>query len=145
MKKKSHSKSAFITPRTLIGFALCFMGVGLAVFALTPSADPLPRFMPVPGGNPESEAADLGRLDQYWNDRLTYPTGIFDPAWVRQAAAQHMRMPSGIPAGGFAKLKQGGPLALTTAGFTALGPQPERMTGCSGCSHYTRTEGRVNA
>ena len=38
-----------------------------------------------------------------------------------------------------------GPLVLSTTGFIALGPQPERMTGCSGCFDYTTTEGRVNA
>src|SRR6266480_4168224 len=37
------------------------------------------------------------------------------------------------------------PNALSTTNFTALGPQPERMTGCSGCFDYTTTEGRVNA
>src|SRR4029077_1632900 len=28
--------------------------------------------------------------------------------------------------------------------FTALGPTPLQMTGCSGCFDYTKTEGRVN-
>src|SRR5207249_1638515 len=37
------------------------------------------------------------------------------------------------------------PNALSTTSFTALGPQPERMTGCSGCFDYTLTQGRVNA
>src|SRR5207253_5026640 len=59
--------------------------------------------------------------------------------------AQHARMASGIPAGAFRKLSRPNPLALTTTSFTALGPQPERMTGCSGCFDYTTTEGRVNA
>src|SRR6202158_5537896 len=36
------------------------------------------------------------------------------------------------------------PLALYPSRFTALGPQPLRMTGCSGCYNYTTTEGRVN-
>jgi len=36
------------------------------------------------------------------------------------------------------------PLAFSTTSFIALGPQPERMTGCSGCFNYTTTEGRVN-
>src|ERR1700747_1169434 len=75
---------------------------------------------------------------------LTYPTGVFDPAWVRRAAAQHLRIPSGVPAGRPARLKTGGPLTLSNAGFTALGPLPERMTGCFKCYNYTTTEGRVN-
>src|SRR6185369_12911560 len=37
------------------------------------------------------------------------------------------------------------PLSLTSTGFTALGPAPLQMTGCSGCYNYTKTEGRVNA
>ena len=36
------------------------------------------------------------------------------------------------------------PLALDPNRFTALGPQPLRMTGCSGCYNYTTTEGRIN-
>ena len=101
--------------------------------------------MPVPGGNLQGEAAGLAQLEQYWHDRLTYPTGRFDPAWLRAAAAQHVRMTSGVPAGQHLKLDLANPNALSTTNFTALGPQPARMTGCSGCFDYTRTEGRVNA
>jgi hypothetical protein len=39
----------------------------------------------------------------------------------------------------------GSPLALSPSGFTALGPAPLQMTGCSGCYDYTKTEGRVNS
>jgi len=100
--------------------------------------------MPVPGTGSQSEAAGLAQLEQYWHDRLTYPTGRFDPAWVRAAAAQHARMTSGVPAGQHLKLNLANPNALSTTNFTALGPQPMRMTGCSGCFDYTKTEGRVN-
>ena len=101
--------------------------------------------MPAPGQRPETEAADLGRLERFWNDRLTYPTGRFDPRWLRAAATQHARLPMGVPAGVPALLNPRSPLAFSTTGFTALGPQPERMTGCSGCFDYTTTEGRVNS
>jgi hypothetical protein len=101
--------------------------------------------MPVPGSKPESEAAGLAQLEQYWHDRLTFPTGRFDPAWVRAAADQHARMTSGVPEGQHLKLNLANPNALSTTNFTALGPQPLRMTGCSGCFDYTKTEGRVNA
>ena len=100
--------------------------------------------MPVPGGDSREEAANLGRLEQYWRDRLTFPTGRFNPAWVRAAAAQHARMATGVPTGQHLKLNLANPNALSTTNFTALGPQPERMTGCSGCFDYTTTEGRVN-
>ena len=42
------------------------------------------RYMPVPGG----DADDLNLLETQWMDRLSYPTGRFDPAWVRNAAEQ---------------------------------------------------------
>jgi hypothetical protein len=54
-------------------------------------------------------------------------------------------MATGVPAGQHLKLNRANPNALSTTNFTALGPQPERMTGCSGCYDYTTTEGRVNA
>src|SRR5437762_1709708 len=50
----------------------------------------------------------------------------------------------GVPAGVPAMLNPLSPLAFSTTSFIALGPQPERMTGCSGCFNYTTTEGRVN-
>src|SRR5436190_2748029 len=142
-------EAGFFNPRALLGLTLCFASLALAIFAAREStvhrvAQPA-RYMPVPGSDLQSEAARLAELEQYWQNRLTYPTGRFDPAWVRAAAAQHARMASGIPAGAFRKLSRPNPLALTTTSFTALGPQPERMTGCSGCFDYTTTEGRVNA
>jgi hypothetical protein len=51
----------------------------------------------------------------------------------------------GVPAGMPAVLNPLSPLTLSTTSFIALGPQPERMTGCSGCFDYTTTEGRVNS
>src|SRR5207253_7605609 len=103
------------------------------------------RYMPVPGGNLRGEAAGLAELELYWQNRLTYPTGRFDPAWVRVAAAQDARIARGIPAGSYQKRNPGHPSPLGYSTFIALGPQPERMTGCSGCFDYTTTEGRVNA
>src|SRR5215472_8930804 len=130
---RSVGEAGFFNPRALLGLTLCFAGLGLAIFAarestVNPVSQPA-RYMPVPGGDLKGEAARLAELEHYWQDRLTYPTGRFDPAWVRAAAAQHARMASGIPAGGFRKLNRPNPSALTTTSFTALGPQPERMTG----------------
>jgi hypothetical protein len=150
-------EGGFFSLRALIGFTLCFVGVALALFAhfspltdrlslpgATKASRPLP-YMPAPGQRPDTEAADLGRLEQFWNDRLTYPTGRFDPAWLRAAAVQHARLAMGVPAGVPAALNPLSPLTFSTTNFTALGPQPERMTGCSGCFDYTTTEGRVNS
>ena len=163
MKKKSTSRSAFLNLRVLLGFSLGFLGIALAIFAGRDSflrtlqgpvrtdvsaapSDDAARYMPVPGrNNSREEANGLARLEQYWNDRLTFPTGRFNPAWVRAAARQHARMPSGVPFGQRMKLDLANPNALGTTSFTALGPQPERMTGCSGCYNYTTTQGRVNA
>src|SRR5690242_17085150 len=54
------------------------------------------RYMPVPGGD---VGEGLNQMDGYWNDRVTYPTGNFNPAWLRHAAEQADSIPSGIPAG----------------------------------------------
>ncbi len=95
--------------------------------------------------NCRAKLARLSELEMYWQDRLSYPTGRFDPAWVRAAAAQDARIARGVPAGSYQKRNPNYPLSLSPNNFTALGPQPERMTGCSGCYDYTTTEGRVNA
>jgi hypothetical protein len=134
--------------RVLLALTLCFCGLALAIIADKTSAvrpgSERERYMPVPGGDSRDEALRLAELEQYWHDRLTYPTGRFDPAWLRAAAAQHARMTSGVPAGEHLKVDLANPNALSTTNFTALGPQPERMTGCSGCFDYTTTEGRIN-
>ena len=149
MKKKSFVRWAFFNLRVLVGFFFCFTGVLLGVFAgrdgALRSPDKPPRYMPAPGGDLQGEAAGLVELQQYWHNRLTFPTGRFDPAWVRAAAVQHARMSAGVPAGVPAPLNPHSALALSTTSFTALGPRPLRMTGCSDrCYNYTTTEGRVN-
>ena len=101
-----------------------------------------PRYMPVPGG----KANELDRLEVEWHNRLTYPTGFFDPAWVRRAAETDDAIARSIPLGLRAKNldKTNGTLALDPEGFTSLGPQPLRMTGCSSCYDYNFATGRVN-
>src|SRR5438132_13599077 len=146
--RRSLGEGGFFNLRALLGLTLCLFGVALAIFAareaaLRPAQEP-ERYMPVPAAGSQSEAAGLEQLEQYWNDRLTFPTGRFDPAWVRAAAAQHARMTSGVPAGFHLPRNPANPVPLIPTAFTALGPHPERMTGCSGCYNYTTTEGRVN-
>ncbi len=149
LARRSLREGGFFNIRTLLGLTLCFSGLALAIIAgrdtALRSVSKPDRYMPVPGANSRDEATRLAELEQYWQDRLTYPTGRFDPAWVRTAAAQHARMASGVPAGQHLKLNLANPNALSTTNFTALGPQPERMTGCFNCYDYTTTEGRVNA
>lgn len=158
MKKHPSARTAFFNVRVLLGVTLGFLGVALAIFAgkdamlhvPKPSTDTdvaasqTPRYLPVPGHNKREEAAGLAQLEQYWFDRLTFPTGRFNPAWVRAAAREHKRMPKGTPFGQQIKFNLFSPNALSTSSFTALGPQPEHMTGCSSCFNYTTTEGRVN-
>ena len=85
--------------------------------------------------------------EAFWHTRLTYPTGRFDPAWLRQAVEQDSQIERTIPAGRqiAAESRLTSPLTLDPNSFTALGPKPERMTGCNGCFDYGVTQGRVNA
>ena len=148
---KSHAQFGFFTLRMLVALSLCMAGLALAVFAFhlpaerAGEAENPPRDIPTLGENPQEEASDLGRLEQFWSDRVTYPAGNFDPEWVRQAADQDAVLSRSVPAGLFPKT-EGNPtgMAANTTSFTALGPMPARMTGCSGCFDYTITEGRIN-
>ena len=159
MKKNPSSKRAIFILRGFLALTLCSAGVLLAASSFTGmgwhsrsdernssdkrnSIEERAHYMPIPGG----EADDLDRMELDWHNRVTYPTGRFDPAWVRQAAAQDARIALGVPAGVQAtNLNQSGAaLTLDPNSFTALGPRPLRMTGCSGCFDYGLTEGRVN-
>src|SRR4029078_11896876 len=160
MKKRSSACSAFFNFRVLLGVTLGFLGVALAIFAgrdgvlsgpngpnrgnISSALPDQPHYMPVPGPDVREAGAGLAQLEQFWFDCLTFPTGRFNPAWVRAADRQHKRMPRGMPFGREMKLNLANPFVLSTTNWTALGPQPEHMTGCSGCFDYTKTEGRVN-
>jgi hypothetical protein len=127
------------------------MGLVIALFAFqlpaerNQRAEETQRDIPTLGEDPQEEAADLGLLEQYWSDRITYPTGHFDPAWMRQAADQDAFVSRGVPAGRFPMIEGNVTgTTLSTTNFTSLGPKPARMTGCSGCFDYTTTEGRIN-
>ena len=72
---------------------------------------------PYPVADSRAKLLVLAQLEQYWHDRLTFPTGRFDPAWVRAAAAQHARMATGVPAGQHLKLNLANPNALSTDQF----------------------------
>jgi hypothetical protein len=100
------------------------------------------------GTDPLTDGQRLIDQETYWMHRVTYPTGEFNPDWLRQAVADDAKVTRAVPSG---KTKSGAvkgtpsSMALNTSAFTALGPQPERMTGCSGCFDYTTTAGRINA
>jgi hypothetical protein len=149
MMKKKRARSGFFAIRALLAFVFCLGGVSLALFSFSLPGGSVRqhpvvqryRDMPVPGGARD----DLNRMEEEWNNRLTYPTGVFNPAWLQLAATQDALISRATPLGVRPNLKVNGPLALSSNGFTALGPAPLQMTGCSGCFDYTKTEGRVNA
>jgi hypothetical protein len=96
---------------------------------------------PRPEGGEKAE--NLLQQQQFWLDRVTYPTGRFDPAWVRAAAAQDSQVERALPFGITDRPSTLGD-ALNPNAFTSLGPNPENMTGCTGCFDYGKTAGRVN-
>jgi hypothetical protein len=161
MKKTLTGRSGFLQIRVLAALLLFGAAICLAKFSLAPlrtaNSDRArgdvdrPRYMPVPGRE-RGDAEELNRMEEEWNNRLTYPTGIFDPAWLQAAAVQDSLVQRAIPAGIPFETSAAGraaqavsPLALSSSGFTALGPTPLQMTGCFLCYDYTKTEGRVNA
>src|SRR5437879_3012336 len=95
MKIKPAGRSGFLQIRALVALLLFGGAVCLAKFSFAPpefvkgerargDVD-RPRYMPVPGGE-RGETNDLNRMEEEWNNRLTYPTGVFNPAWLRVAA-----------------------------------------------------------
>jgi hypothetical protein len=163
MKIKLARRCDFLQIRALVALLLFVAALCLAKFSLSPvrvasSARERhdvdlkrPRYMPVAGER--GEADELNRIEEEWSNRITYPTGVFDPAWLKAAAIQDSLIGSAIPSGiPFKNLDSAlgttesiTPLTLSTSGFTALGPAPLQMTGCFLCYDYTKTQGRVNA
>jgi hypothetical protein len=93
-------------------------------------------------------AASAGILSpadgDYFALRATYPTGRFEPRWVRAAATRHRAMPRGVPAGRKEYRRGDSPLALDQNAFTSLGPQPLQTDGCQSCFSFGRVAGRTN-
>src|SRR5437773_7137509 len=105
MKIKLAGRFGFLQIRALVAILLLCAAIGLAKFSLAPlptgngereraDVDRSP-YMPVPDG----DADDLNRMEEEWNNRLTYPTGIFNPAWMRLAAVQDTLVQRAVPAG----------------------------------------------
>ena len=96
------------------------------------------------GQNGESD--ELMAIGDYWYHRVSYPTGQFNPAWVREAAAQDSQVERAVPAGEviYGKGQSDSPLALNANRFTSLGPQPLQSNGCLSCYSYGLVAGRTN-
>src|SRR5919202_2928340 len=94
-----------------------------------------------------SEAEDLLSLERYWADRVTYPTGRFDPRWLQAAAVQDKRVLPALPLGLQSYVRApNAPLALNANSFTSLGPQPQESNLCQApCFTFGLVSGRVNA
>ena len=95
----------------------------------------------------EKDVEQLLDQESFWLNRLTYPTGRFNPVWLRRAAEQDSALQRSVPDGRQVERdrSQSSPFALDPNSFTPLGPKPEHMTGCAGCFDYGITQGRVNA
>ena len=50
-------------------------------------------------GHAATDAERLIDQETYWNHRLTYPTGKYDPKWMRKAAEQDQKIQRGVPHG----------------------------------------------
>src|SRR5438552_14937675 len=102
-----------------------------------------------PGGEP-GEVSQT-KAEQYWQTRLTYPTGRFDERWVKAAAKQAKRIKTGIPNGRYrawrgARAHSGTQSIKALAAARPLGPQPQASTGCQApCFTFGLVSGRVSA
>ena len=90
MLRKSFPQAGFISLRQLAALTLCSTGALMALvsFAAGPwkgsiggpaatKTETRERYMPVAGEKGEG----LERLEAEWHNRVTYPTGRFNPAW----------------------------------------------------------------
>jgi hypothetical protein len=106
-----------------------------------------------PGGT-SGEAGEISRavVEQYWQSRLTYPTGRFEQSWLTSAAKQAKLLRPGIPSGVYRPLRGSGGRATSARSASALsaarplGPQPQISTGCQApCFTFGPVSGRVSS
>ena len=101
-----------------------------------------------PGEKPGGESTMLQSMDQYWQTRISYPTGRFDFRWLAQAAKQdHANVHAGVPAGRVTYSRQNNlsPLALDPTRWTNIGPLPQESNTCQApCFAFGRVAGRTN-
>jgi hypothetical protein len=107
-----------------------------------------------PGG--EAGEASPAKVEQYWQTRLTYPTGRFNQRWIIAAAKQAKRVKPGIPKGHYGSWRgsrvrsvtgsHGAQSIKALAAARSLGPQPQASTGCQApCFTFGLVSGRVSA
>src|SRR4051812_7286977 len=135
-----HSRGGFVkTKRVVVSLGL----VLIAAFAARASLAALHHWGSAPVAAPAyspglgEKGEGLEGIEAYWNDRITYPTGKFNPAWIRKAAAEDARVERAVPAGhkrgektgGKASAADGAGTTGTAAGTTAGGDLSTAGTG----------------
>src|SRR4051812_12886962 len=106
MFKQLSTLSRNIIWRGALALFLCSSGIILAISSFTGLERRAHQNVPAREGEEErdrysvagtGELGEANEMEADWHNRLTYPTGRFDPAWVRAAAAQDAQMARGLP------------------------------------------------
>jgi hypothetical protein len=115
------------------------------VLALVLLSGSLAQAQPDRDEDAPNDGPGLLSQEEYWLNRVAYPTGRFDQRWVLRAAEQDRGIARAVPGGRatYARAPQS-PLALDPTRFTSLGPQPLQSNGCAGCFQYGHVAGRAN-
>jgi hypothetical protein len=157
MRKVVRRCRRFAIPVAAVGIALAAFAVfgGGSARTSAPNRATLEGALYSPTPTPgENEAGEISRttVEQYWQSRLTYPTGRFDQRWAVAAEKQVAKVPAGIPAGVYRKggasasTGRSGNAAAKLAAARPLGPQPQESTGCQPpCFTFGLVSGRVSA
>src|SRR3954449_5131115 len=120
------------------------------------SARAMRQALATPGGGTEPGEVSLKKVEQFWQTRLTYPTGRFEQRWVDAAAKQAKRVKVGIPKGLYRTrsgklvrstgIQSGAQAVEALSAAKPLGPQPQASTGCQApCFTFGLVSGRINA
>jgi len=101
--------------------------------------------MPMRGENVKGESEKLQQLSDYWQTRVTYPTGNYNAAWLQSAAQADRRMENRVPAGRVTYSPSAdAPAALDPNRWNLIGPVSTQSDGCYGCFNYGPVSGRVD-
>src|SRR3954452_3868777 len=151
------SKSARLSAARLVtGLTAAALAVLYGGAEQHASARAMRQALATPGGGNEPGEVALQKVEQFWQTRLTYPTGRFDQRWVNAAAKQAKRVKVGIPKGLYRTrsgklvrstgIRSGAQAVEALSAAKPLGPQPQASTGCQApCFTFGLVSGRINA
>src|SRR5438552_2622218 len=97
---RKHFQGRALTARRpfVVGAIVLLVAAAVAAYALQPSGQSRDALkaatqsaLDSPGGGEPGEVS-LSKVEQYWQTRLTYPTGRFSQRWVTAAAKQAKRI-----------------------------------------------------